>query len=116
MDKNELKSKAAGYFGKTVEQAKRLGSEITEFASENKELVIACIPLAIAGLRMGKTHAVTARQKRERERISRTYYDPQTGFHWDLKRKASNHDRREISRLKATGMSTYDILEKLRLI
>ena len=112
-----LKAKASGYSQRLREQAKRTWSRATRFASENKELLIAGVPIAIAGIKLGQSQLVNRRIKNERKRIDTTFYDPSTGFHWDLKRKATNKDRAMISKLKAEGeLSMYDILRKLDLV
>lgn len=52
----------------------------------------------------------------ERRRIERTYYDPATGAHWDLKRKATNSDREAIHKCKLEDGDVYEVLKKRHLI
>lgn len=112
----DAKAQARGYFARAKAQAQRAGANVARVASENRELLIAGIPIAIAGIQLGRSQLVSRRLKNERNRIDRTYYDPSTGFHWDLKRKATNADRAKIAKLKAEGVPTYDILMKLNLL
>ena len=98
------------------DQAKRKAVQIGEFVKENKELVIMCVPAVAAMVKTGQSLIVSRRAKVERSRIDHTYYDPSTGFHWELRRKPTNADRAEILKRKAEGVDTYDILKQMRLI
>lgn len=105
----ELGSKAAC-------KVKKAGADAVRFAQENREILVATIPLAIAAAKTLQTASVNHRVKTERRRIDQTYYDPSTGFHWELRRKATNADRAEILRRKGAGQDTYTILKQMGLI
>lgn len=53
---------------------------------------------------------------RHEDRMKKCYYDPSSGFHWDLKRNLTNEERIEISRRKREGEFTEDILESMRVL
>lgn len=97
-------------------KAKITGTKTVQWVEENKELVMVMVPLAIACLKTGQSMLVSHRQMSERDRIDRTYYDPSTGFHWELRRRATNADRAEILRRKGQGQETYTILKQMGLI
>lgn len=110
------KEKAKDFGRKAVGEAKRFGTEAVEFANRNKEILIVAAPVVIAGIKSGQSLMVNRRIKGERKRIDHTYYDPSTGMHWELKRKATNADRAEILRRKKAGQDVYDILRQMNLI
>lgn len=110
--KDVLTDKAKSF----ARKAKMTGTKTVRWVEENKELVMVMVPLAIACLKTGQSMLVSHRQMSERDRIDRTYYDPSTGFHWELRRKATNADRAEILRRKGQGQQTYAILKEMGLI
>ena len=112
----KAKKKAKDFGRKAIGEAKRFGIEAVEFANRNKEVLIVAAPVVIAGIKSRQSLMVNRRIKGERKRIDHTYYDPQTGMHWELKRKASNADRAEILRRKKAGQDVYDILRQMNLI
>ena len=117
MNKIETAKKNVKDFASKVgNEAKALGSKAIDFGVENKELCIAMIPVVVGALQMGRSHVVSHRAKTERRRIEHTYYDPSSGMHWELKRKATNADRAEILRRKAQGEDIYNILRQMNLI
>lgn len=101
---------------KAWEQAKAAGSQGIRFVRDNREMIAMGIPVAIAAMKAGQSLAVNRRIKDERRRIDHTYYEPRTGFHWDLKRKLTNAERAEIQRRQQAGEMTYDILRQMKLI
>lgn len=101
---------------KAKEEAKRLGNQAAAFARRNKELIVVSVPIAVAAIKSGQSLMVNRRLNKERSRIDHTYYDPRTGFHWELKRKPSNADRAEILRRKEKGQDMYQILKEMNLI
>lgn len=101
---------------KAWSQAKDKAFQVGYFVKENKELVALGIPLAVATVKAGQSLVVNRRIKGERSRIDHTYYDPSTGFHWELRRKPSNADRAEILKRRKAGQETYDILRQMGLI
>ncbi len=87
-----------------------------QYGLEHPEMVIAFIGATATLARSCQSLSVNHRIKTERKRIDHQYYDPSTGMHWELCRKATNKDRAEILRRKANGENLYDILRQLRLI
>ena len=112
----KTKQNVVEFARKAKDEAKQAGSNVVRFAVDNKELLLASIPVVVAIARTGQSVMVNRRVRNERKRIQHTYYDPSTGMHWDLKRKASNADRAEILRRKADGQDTYTILRQMNLI
>ena len=104
------------FAGKAYEQAKAKAIQVGKCVTENKEMVALGVPVAIAAIRSGQSLVVNRRVKKERSRINHTFYDPSTGFHWDLRRKPTNLDRAEFLRRKEAGQSTEDILRAMNLI
>ena len=116
-EKVEKTAKDVKEFGqKAWGQAKGAASKVGYFVKENKEMVAMSIPLAIAAVKAGQSLVVNRRIKGERSRIDHTYYDPATGFHWELRKKPTNADRAEILRRRKAGQETYDILRQMGLI
>ena len=101
---------------KAKEEAKRLGDQAAAFVRRNKELIIVSVPVAVAAIKSGQSLIVNRRVRNERSRIEHTYYDPRTGFHWELKRKPSNADRAEILKRREKGQDMYQILKEMNLI
>lgn len=85
-----------------------------QFVSENKEALFTAgtiIAGCVAFFKGNKTQA-----ERERERIDSTYYDPQTGAHWRLKRCLNNRERMELVRRRREGEYTEDILDDMGVL
>lgn len=111
-----VKTEICDFANKAKNEATRAANDAVEWAIDNKELVIAMIPVAIAAIKTGQSLAVNHRVKMERKRIDHTYYDPSTGMHWDLKRVATNNDRVVIMKRRKNGDEIYDILRDMKLI
>ena len=116
-DSKNIKVETIKEFGrKASTQARYALSQAVIIIEDNKELILASIPVVVALLKTGQSVSVNKRLRKERERIDNTYYDPSTGFHWELRRKATNKDRAEILRRKNNGQDTYTILKQMGLI
>ena len=74
--------------------------------------VIALVGATSTVVRCVKPSAVTLHDRR----VVRTYYDPSTGMHWDLRRKSTNADRIQLMERRRNGERIEDILKSLRLI
>lgn len=74
------------------------------------------VPTTIAAIRSSQSLIVSHRVNKQNERADRSWYDRSSGLRWDLKRKMTNNDRMAITRMKAEGQDTIDILMKLNLI
>ena len=101
---------------KAKTQACDAGRKAMQFATENKELVLMGIPLAIAAVRTSQSLVVSKRVKDERNRMDRSIYDRKAGHHWDLRRKPSNAELAEFDRRRDNGENAYDILRSMRLL
>jgi len=113
---DEIKAKAKKKADDAVNATKKAAGDAFRWGIENPEKVVAIIGVTAALMKSTQSLVVNHRMKVERNRIDHTYYDPSTGFHWDLVRKASNNDRMRIIELKREGLETYDILKSLKLI
>ncbi len=98
------------------EAAVDTASRGAQWAINNPEKVVAGIGLGIGVLQASRSLVVSHRVKMERKRIDHTYYDPSTGFHWDLRRAATNKDRAEILARKKAGEDIVQILLDKKLI
>jgi len=121
--KNETKEKLEHLKWRVQNQAIRVknfaaekGGMLIDWVVDNPAEAIGLVTLGVSGLKASQSLVVSHRNNKERKRIEQTYYDPSTGFHWNLRRKANNNDRLEISRRKKMGQETGDILRDLRLI
>lgn len=100
-------------------KAKVTGENVVTWARENPESAVTV--LAIAGGAIGLATKIvkfirpSAAEMHER-RMDKTYYDPSTGMHWDLKRNLTNKDRIEIMDRKRGGEFTEDILRDMRVL
>lgn len=118
MDKNfeEIKNEAKEKAENAWKTSKQAVARTIQWGIDNPEKVVAIIGVTAALLKSSQSLVVNHRMKVERARIDHTYYDPSTGFHWDLCRKATNNDRMRITELKKQGLDTYTILTQLKLI
>lgn len=111
-----MKERTKQFARKAKDEAVLTGRKAAAWANRNKEMLIIAAPVAIAALRSGQSLVVNRRVKSERSRIDHTYYDPSTGFHWDLRRKVTNKERAEILKRKENGQDIYTILSQMKLI
>ncbi len=118
MDKNfeEIKNEAKEKAENAWNTSKQAVASTIQWGIDNPEKVVAIIGVTAALLKSSQSLVVNHRMKVERTRIDHTYYDPSTGFHWELIRKATNNDRMRITELKKQGLDTYTILRQLKLI
>ncbi len=79
------------------------GGYAIDWCATHPTEVIGGVTLLVSGLKASKSLVVTHRTNKERHRIDHTYYDPSTGLHWDLRRKANNSDRIAIADAKKRG-------------
>jgi len=113
---DEIKAKAKKKADDVVDATKKAAGDAFRWGIENPEKVIAIVGVTATLLKSSQSLIVNHRMRVERNRIDHTYYDPSTGFHWELVRKASNNDRMRIIELKKQGLDTYEILKQLKLI
>ena len=112
----EIKTNVAEKATAMWNSAKQGVSDAIQWGMEHPTEVVAIISVSAAVLKASQSLVVSHRVKAERARIDHTYYDPSTGMHWDLCRKANNNDRAMIMQRKANGEDVYSILRDLRLI
>lgn len=97
-------------------KAKVAGRKTVDFCARNSKEIVTLIPIALAvGKRVIKAVRPT-QYERERKRIDHTYYDPRTGEHWELRRKATNKERLTLEERRAKGELTGKILKDMGLI
>lgn len=93
--------------------------KVTKWAKENPMLV-GTLVISVVGIGLSACKKAIECElsptTRERRHIERTYYDPRTGLHWDLKRKASNEDRVAISEAIQNDADIYTVLSDRNLI
>lgn len=107
----------------TIEEAKFKVTDATtrakEWVREDPQRAITAFSVAAGtiGLAIKIVSLVkpTAAEMHER-RMDKTYYDPSTGMHWDLKRNLTNSDRIEIMERKREGEYTEDILRDMKVL
>lgn len=120
MDDNFDFAKVANDIGANLRQAyytgKYAAEVVVDWCSKNPEKVAIIAGGTIAIIKLARTLSVNKRVAAENFRIAHTYYSPSTGFHWDLKRAATNADRIQILNLKGKGYAEDAILKMLNLI
>lgn len=90
--------------------------KVANWINENPQAAASAVSTGILLLKASRSLVVSHRVYSERKRIDRTYYDPKTGYHWDLRRKLNNNDRNILTRRKNAGDDVYDILRDLKAI
>lgn len=91
-------------------------SKAKEFGKDHKKEVFAALVIILPMIRdVEKTLRSRQITKREQEK-DRTYYDPSTGLHWELKRKMRNYEREELCQRKRNGEYTEDILYDMKIL
>lgn len=80
------------------------------YICNNPEKILVAISSVAAVLRASQSIVVSHRVKTERKRMERSYYDPSSRMHWDLKRKLNNYEKSELIRRRKDGENVYDIL------
>jgi len=106
-----------------TEKVKRVAKEkytqakdwVTGHGKEIVDYSVAAVGLGTAVIGLIKSAKPSATEQHYK-RVDKTYYDPSTGIHWELRRRATNKDRKEIVRRKRNGENVEDILEELGLI
>lgn len=105
-------------FEKFKKKAKKTAKKTVDFCKDHWLGILIGTSIALSVVEQSaktvKALKPSANEK-ERERIDHTYYDPSTGMHWDLRRKATNEDRKQIEERKGTD-DMSDILSDLKLI
>jgi hypothetical protein len=90
--------------------------DVKEFVINNPHATIAILSAAASIIRAIRGYTVSNRINRITYQKDYRWYDPHTGFTWDLKRKLTNNDRLEITRRIRNGEDVYDILRNIRAI
>lgn len=80
------------------------------YICNNPEKIGVAIGATTALLRASQSIVVSHRVKSEQRRMERSYYDPSSRMHWDLRRKLNNYEKSELIRRRKNGENSYDIL------
>lgn len=117
-EKAMRKQKLKQAFDKTAEWTKGAASKAWEFVKdkENREVLVTVGGAIVGGLIGLKKYRSANNAQLERDRIDHTYYDPQTGAHWELRRKLTNDERAELMARRRRGEFTEDILDDMRVL
>lgn len=88
-----------------------------KWCSDNKEVVIAAVSVAIGavgtGIKvMGKRHNLHMEERNKDLRC----YDTSLGHYWELKRKLGNKDWTKINRRREKGESLGEILDDMGVL
>lgn len=88
-----------------------------EWFGRNKEVIIALVPVTIAGLTT-ITKVVGKHWNLHKEKMVKDLYcyDRSLGHYWSLKRELTNKEWLEIDRRKAEGERLADILAEMRVL
>lgn len=98
-------------------QVGKTKDSIIAWCEENPtEAATIIVGLGVAGFKSSQSLIVSHRNQVERNRIDKTWYDPHTGMHWDLKRKPTNNDRIAITEMLREGLSAGEALDRRKLI
>ena len=92
-----------------VETYQRGKSFVLEHGKETVAIAATVTGIAVTAY---KTFKPTVYEQ-ERKRIDRTYYDPSTGLHWELKRKLTNNEREELDQRRRNGEAVGNILRDM---
>lgn len=96
-----------------LNKASDIGKEVVDFAVKNPLLSAAVIT---GGTSIFRQANINHRRKQESEESKRHVYDRELGFGYDMKRKPSARQIKEIARRKASGESITRILQSMHLI
>ena len=93
--------------------------EAKHWAEDHSWQILYATPFVISAatglVKLVKTVKGSAADRHE-DRMEKCYYDPSSGFHFDLKRELRNSDRIEILQRKREGENIEDILTDMRLL
>lgn len=98
---NDLKGEA----GKQI-------SRLVDFIIENPAEAAAVGAVFVSGLKTLRGFSKDIFEQRNRKK----WYDPHSGFHWDLLRKPTNEDRKFLAAKLEEGISAGDALRERGLI
>lgn len=94
----------------------RLNNAI-KWCSDNKEVLIIVVPVAIAGITaVAKLGGKLIGTYNEKVLQNKSIYDHSFGTYWQLRRALTNNDRLIIDRRRAAGEKLGDILKDMRLL
>lgn len=97
-------------------EVKERAAAVWNWVKTNKEDLIWASG-AVVGIVAGVKKLTTGRvYDEERYRVAHTYYDRQTGYHWQLRRPMTNSEMTELLMRRRAGEDTSDILYDLGLL
>lgn len=114
---NEVKSTIGEKAKKARDVVIGKTAEAIEWASENpKEAIGSIIAAGAAFAGLKKILPTKTATQKERDRIDHTYYDPQTGLHWQLTRRLTNAERGRIAAAKRDGTPVENVLSRMGVL
>lgn len=92
-------------------------NKIGEWATRNKDILIAVVPAVIGGVTAGAgIISKASRHKSEKKLKERMVYDRNNGFYLETKRKLRNDELVYINKRHQEGETIADILDDMRLL
>ena len=118
-DDRSLKEKAKSAWYEVKDWIDVKMNEVKIWFEGNWMTIIKLMPIVFGtitwGIKIAKMLKGSAADRHE-DRMDKTYYDPSTGLHWDLKRDMNNSERIELSQRKRNGEFVEDILRDMRIL
>lgn len=116
---NSFKDKMKGVWSKTKTWASNRANEAMRWTEDHWHDILKATPIVLstvaAGIKVAKMIKGSAAEQHE-ARMSKCYYDPSTGLHWQLKRDMTNDERIELVQRKREGEYTEDILQDMKIL
>lgn len=99
------------------EKVKSKCKDAIKWVSENKEIAIVIIPIAVKGITsLGKTMVKRSIQNKEEELKTMYYYDHSAGCYYHLRRELTNREKLEVDRRRSNGERLGYILDDMRVL
>lgn len=118
-DTRSFREKVRDKLSEAKTKLKNKAGEAGRWIMDHAETILKLTPVVLAiatgTVKFIRTVRGSAADRHE-DRMGKCYYDPSSGFHWELKRKLTNDERVEISRRKRDGEFTEDILKSMRVL
>lgn len=95
---------------------KKAKNDAINFVKNNKELIVASIPVVITCINVANKIVKTIDSRMERTRKDNQYYDRTLGMYVDLKRKPKQSEYIKIQERRNNGEKLSDILIDMGLV
>lgn len=119
VNKESWKDKIKNAWSKFKTWCHNRAEDVKRWTEDHWYDVLKAIPLLLSatagGIKVYKMLKGSAADRHE-DRMSKTYYDPSTGLHWDLRRNMTNDERIELMQRKREGEFTEEILKDMRIL